>query len=222
MLHHLERQQALNELYHLPDLPSLLPDILTALDAELGEVKTELKSWWAWWTDRPVNRAQLLQELADVQFFYLIFVLHARKYQHGFNLDGFASHAAFLTARGERHGAAFAAHPSSTELGGNREVIAHINGLQHHVLAGESRPYETLFILAEGIAKLTAMLGFSQDDLEEAYLEKFLVNIQRTGKLHTDEGTALYLAAEEEQRVVRARRRQRELSTFAEPVRLVA
>lgn len=77
-IEHLYRMQSeLNQRYFrlYPDKPKSASTVALALLAELGEFLNELKPNWAWWKNGSVDRLTALEEAADLIFFALTFDL---------------------------------------------------------------------------------------------------------------------------------------------------
>lgn len=193
MLHHLERTRRLRGLFPYPDPNQhMLPHILTAYSQETAEVTNELKGWWAWWSDKPVNPDTLHEELADMMFFYLIYVMHAQDHQYGFDLERFTRLTEDGSTLRRTPYLMSPQHPAYRET-----VLGTLHRIQRDALAGVSRPYETLLRLNSGYGYLLSLLEVTEEQLERAYLKKFLVNITRTGKAHTPDGEALTLEVQQ-------------------------
>lgn len=185
MLKYLSQTARLRELYSYPEHPEasqMLPRLVAAYSSELGEVLSELKSQWAWWPGKPIDREKLLEETADVLFFHLLFVLHAQQYCYGFSVDSYAEH---FKMAGKRSFGIY-------DLKDTAELtIEHLLDYQADINRADRKPYHTLYHTAYSFWTLVVLLGFSPEELERAFIKKFLTNIKRTNKDHTPEGMAL-------------------------------
>lgn len=154
----------------------LLPAIITAYTQEVAEVLGEIKSYWAWWTKKPLSREKLLEELADVMFFHQIYVLHAQEYSYGFDLAKFTVHFESDLRLAEMY------YQPDVRRIDQGCVVRELGELQRIAHGAESKPHETLLRLGGVYWRVLHRLGFTAADLERAYLGKFLVNLERTGK----------------------------------------
>lgn len=195
MLQHLDITEQLRKLYSYPEHPEaakMLPRLTAAYSSELSEVLGELKSLWAWWPGKPINREKLLEETADVLFFHMLFVLHARDYCHGFSVDGYREH--FRAAANHSFGSFRQSDLKNQKHADllHEFTVEHLLDYQADINKAPYTPYKTLYYTAYSFWTLVYMLDFSPQELERAFLKKFLTNIIRTGQQATAEGTALY------------------------------
>lgn len=183
MLHHLTNQEELNRLYGMPQNAELLTDIATAISQETSEVIQELKSYWAWWaTGRTPNRELVLEELADVWFFYLTYVLYMQRHQYRFKLDEFEGHFKDLRDTAVRAAGHIGEIDPNESEGTQKLIVRVLNSIKQSVLDAESKPLQTLFTVTSALSYVGALLGFTGADIEHAYVNKFLKDVHRTGK----------------------------------------
>lgn len=121
---------------------------------EVGELTHELKANWCWWkkTQAPVDKQKVLGELVDIWHFVL-------SYQNNINL-------------GEMSLYEFEKEKSEV----NRILLP---------IRAESLPYELVYIancgnyMLETLIAVTEYLGFTIEQVYEAYCDKNKVNYQR-------------------------------------------
>lgn len=187
MLQYLDLIRRLRTLFDYPEHDQhLLPDIATATSQEIAEVIAELKRLWAWWVDRPVDDAKLQEELADVQFFLLLWTANAQDHQVAFDLEKFTQRSA--VPRAYRNPQKF--HQTVTER--RYDDLLDIMLLMQRCLASGYPSYVVLLELTTQLQYAVTAAGMTEGDFERAFLRKFAENINRTGKRYTPEGTLLY------------------------------
>lgn len=128
---------------------------LATLD-EIGELNHELKANWCWWkkTQQPVDRGKVLSELVDVYHFVLSYHNHFM-----WGIDG---------------------------LGSNRCMIRDVAQCEESLKTGESKYADYLcyvvnypFNKIHRLIAITEHLGFTVEQVYEAYCDKNKVNYQR-------------------------------------------
>ena len=128
---------------------------LATLD-EIGELNHELKANWCWWkkTQQPVDRGKVLGELVDVYHFVLSYHNHFM-----WGVDG---------------------------LGSNRCMVRDVAQCYESLKTGESKYADYLcdvvnypFNKIHRLIAITEHLGFTVEQVYEAYCDKNKVNYQR-------------------------------------------
>lgn len=128
---------------------------LAILD-EVGELNHELKANWCWWkkTQQPVDKGKVLGELVDVYHFVLSYCNHFE-----WGIDG---------------------------LGSNRCMARDVAKCQESLKTGESKYVDYLCDLVDypfnkihKLIAITEYLGFTVEQVYEAYGDKNKINYQR-------------------------------------------
>lgn len=123
---------------------------------EVGELTHELKANWCWWkkTQEPVDRGKVLGELVDVYHFVLSYCNHFE-----WGIDG---------------------------LGSNRCMARDVAKCQESLKTGESKYVDYLCDLVDypfnkihKLIAITEYLGFTVEQVYEAYGDKNKINYQR-------------------------------------------
>lgn len=147
------------ESHHLGETEDIVRAKVLALYVELGELANETRCFKYWSVKPPSARQEILEEYVDALHFVLSLGL-SLNYQNGINIEN-----SLLEPDHGLH---------------REEQVKVFTNLFHQValFAQESSlaNYQRLF---QGLIQLGQALGFSWQEIEQAYLEKNKVNHQR-------------------------------------------